>query len=189
MFSGASSGSWNLLFSGRMVRGVCWRLNPATEELSNKARSRGEIPGISRTIFRHSCQYTQQSNAGKDCFIVSVSLDYLQDPAESPPGWAARAPSQGFVEESDHWALLFSREHCGMSPPPSTAPWCRGKSPNFLCSRNSLVAVITMNSRFSVSRSVTGNPWPVVGCSCGPCALIGRLARHWAVIGGDGPQH
>ena len=91
---------------------------------------------------------------------------------------------------SDHWALLFSRAHCGMSPPrPSTAAWCRGKSPNFLCSRNSLVAVITMNSRFSVSRSVTGNPWPVVGCSCGPCALIGRLARHWAVIGGDGPQH
>ena len=71
VFSGASSGSWNLLFSGRMVRGVCWWLNPATEEVSNKARSRGEIPGISRTIFRHSCQYTQQSNAGKDCFIVS----------------------------------------------------------------------------------------------------------------------
>ena len=67
VFSGASSGSWNLLFSGRMVRGVCWRLSPATEELSNKV----QIPGISRTIFRHSCQYTQQSNAGKDCFIVS----------------------------------------------------------------------------------------------------------------------
>ena len=98
VFSGASSGSWNLLFSGRMVRGVCWWLNPATEELSNKARSRGEIPGISRTIFRHSCQYTQQSSAGKDCFIVSVSLGYLQDPAEFPPGSAEKAPSLGIVK-------------------------------------------------------------------------------------------